>query len=52
MYADDTVILTQHKNLENSITDQQISLDSKFQTGLLDGNSLLTQPRAKLKYLA
>ena len=27
MYADDTVILTQHKNLENSITDLQISLD-------------------------
>jgi len=27
MYADDTVILTQHKNLEYSITDLQISLD-------------------------
>jgi len=27
MYADDTVIITQHKNLENSITDLQISLD-------------------------
>ena len=27
MYANDTVIITQHKNLENSITDLQISLD-------------------------
>jgi len=27
MYADDTVIITQHRNLENSKTDLQISLD-------------------------
>jgi len=27
MYADDTVIITHHKNLENSILGLQISLD-------------------------